>query len=78
MQIGRDSVSKNSDIPQLVSAMRLFLRECVKCVKITYLMSIKCSSLSNEIGAKSAENTTQGEMYLMSKYMRLRLTVREI
>ena len=78
MQIGRDSASKNSDFPQLVLAMRLFSRECVKSVKITYLTSIKSSSLSNEIGAKSAENTTQGEMYLMSKYMRLRLNVREI
>ena len=78
MQIGRDSASKNSDFPQLVLAMRLFSRECVKIVKITYLTSIKSSSLSNEIGAKSAENTTQGEMYLMSKYMRLRLNVREI
>ena len=78
MQIGRDSASKNSDFPQLVLAMRLFSGECLKSVKITYLTSIKSSSLSNEIGAKSAENTTQGEMYLMSKYMRLRLNVREI
>ena len=78
MQIGRDSASKNSNFPQLVLAIKLFARKCVKCVKITYLTSIKCSSLSNEIGARSAENTTQGEMYLMSKYMRLRLNVREI
>ena len=66
MHIGRDSASKNSDFPELVLAMRLFSRECVKCVKITYLASIKCSSLFIEIGAKSAENTT------------IRLNVREI
>ena len=58
--------------------MRLSSGEFVKCVQITCLTSIKCSSLSNVSGAKSAENITQGEMYLMSKYKRLRLNIREI
>ena len=71
MQIGRDSASKNADFPQLVSAIKVSSGECMKCVQITYLMLIKCSFLSNEIGAESAENKMKGEMYLMSKYERL-------
>ena len=62
MQIGRDPASEDADFPQLVSAMRLSSGECVKCVQITYLTS---------------ENTTQREMYLMSKYKRLQLNIRE-
>ena len=56
-------------------------RKCEMCaVQITYLTSIKCSSSLNVISAKSAENTTQGDqqMYLISRYKRLRLNIREI
>ena len=74
----RNSASKNADFPQLVSVMRLSSGECAKCVQITYLTSIKCSSFSNEIRAQSVTNTTQREMYLMNRYKKLQLNIKEI
>ena len=78
VQMERDSASNNADFPELVSAMRLPSTECLKCVQVTYLTSTKCSSLSNEISAQSAENATQGDMYLISIYKRLQLNIRKI
>ena len=77
VQIWRDSASKDPDIPQLVSAMKLSSGVCVKFVQITYLTSIKCSCLSSEISAQSAKNTIQGEMYQMSRYKRFQLSIRK-
>ena len=76
--MGKYSASKTADFPQLVPTMKLSSGKCVKCVQITYMTSTTCSSLFLEISAQSAKNTTQGEMYLMSRYKRFRLNIKEI
>ena len=48
-------------------------------ISLSYILYLyKCSSWSSKISTKSAENITQGEIYLMSRYKKLQLNIREI